>query len=399
MKKFVWLTMMVFYSSLVFTQNQQMDNLETEMSYLPEFENQFGQFDYENTLSILDNAVIFNPNSAKALVLRGNFKKLVGMDKEAELDFEAAKLLNPYSVYLYGFLGGNGLLDILSIEPQKGMDNLDFQQKLNYYYQEIDRILLVETITDLEVKMLKTGLEQLELNNIEQATEAIDRSLVTFSESAFANDLKGLLHLEKKEYQLARGYFEKALELNPKFAISWYNLGLIELRDNNYGTANKHFNQAIELQENLTKAYFERAFVKKVTGDYLGAIADYDKIIALHGEMYLEAFLNRGLTKKIIGDYSGALMDLDQIILEYPNNADLVKNRGNLNLLFNLDEVAIDDYSTAIILNPNYAEAYFNRAIAYLKVYNRTCGCQDLKKSKELGFEKAADLQLYFCNN
>ena len=50
---------------------------------------------------------------------------------------------------------------------------------------------------------------------------------------------------------------------------------------------------------------------------------------------------------------------------------------------------AIDDYTKAISLNPDIAEVYFNRGLAYLKLGNKQQAVADLSKAGELGLYDA----------
>ena len=49
---------------------------------------------------------------------------------------------------------------------------------------------------------------------------------------------------------------------------------------------------------------------------------------------------------------------------------------------------AIAEYNKAIELNPEYADAYNNRGLAYLDLAQFDHGCQDLQKACELGLCK-----------
>ncbi len=53
---------------------------------------------------------------------------------------------------------------------------------------------------------------------------------------------------------------------------------------------------------------------------------------------------------------------------------------------------ALDDFSKAIEINPQYAEAYFNRAMMYGQQGKITLSCADLQKAKELGLKQAASM-------
>jgi len=59
-------------------------------------------------------------------------------------------------------------------------------------------------------------------------------------------------------------------------------------------------------------------------------------------------------------------------------------------------EEAIDDYTSAIKINPDYAKAYANRGIS--KYLTGLDGCSDLKKAEELGGGVNPDAMKEICN-
>ena len=412
--KNILLLFSLFLSLPIFSQTRRMVSPEagrtyntqiqssTELPMLQAADRQFRAFAYENTYFALENAVAQNPNSPEALLSRARFKKVVGMETEAILDYQLAKRLNPYAANLYGYYGSSGLLEILTVEPERSILSLTNFQKLNYYYEVLNEKAPLGGNTSeeeayQELESLTSVIQDIEENYLLSALSQLESLLETYPESAIVHDLRGVVLTKQNHLAKARAAFLKALELDPQFAIAWYNLGQIERSMGHYEQAKVHLDKAIELQANLTKAYFERALVLKAMGDPQSALSDYDAVIDLKGADYPEAFLNRGLTKKILGDYNGALADLNQAISAYPNNAELWKNRGNLYLLFGLPLKAIDDYTEAIQLDNNYAEAYYNRALAHLQGYDKISGCADLETSLSLGYEKAQEIQTYFC--
>jgi len=103
------------------------------------------------------------------------------------------------------------------------------------------------------------------------------------------------------------------------------------------------------------------------------------------------------MAKKKAGVITGAFKDLNKVVMEFPDDAELRKNRGNLLLLYGQREVAIEEYSKAIALDNNYAEAYYNRGLAQFKYYDKVSGCQDIDRSIELGYSRAENIQKAFC--
>jgi hypothetical protein len=55
----------------------------------------------------------------------------------------------------------------------------------------------------------------------------------------------------------------------------------------------------------------------------------------------------------------------------------------------NDDKGAVVDLTKAIEIKPEYAEAYFNRGKAKIRLEQAENGCQDLKKARDLGHIKA----------
>lgn len=399
-----------FFNVTVLGQTRRMDNVEQARTYtsenqaqtvqplLQEAERQFSALDYESTLFVLDNAVALNPYSTEALTFRAKLKRLVGLQREAEQDLKLVNSINPYAADLYGYNGNRGLLSILAIKPEQGVQGLNNFQRLNYYYETLDQKMDIDELRASEIDHIELVLEAIETNNLDQALDRIDKVLEQFPESAIAFDLKGLILKKQSRLEDAVEAFSKATALEPDFAIAWYNLGQIERSLQNFDKSKVYLNKAIELQSDLTKAYFERAVLHKQMGEQQAALNDYNTIIELKGRTYMEAFLNRGLTKKMLGDFTGALEDLKEVIDEFPDNADLRKNKGNLYLLFGMPRNAIDDYTKAIQLNDSYAEAYYNRAVAFLIIHDKMSACADLEKSMALGSEIAEKLSAYFCS-
>jgi tetratricopeptide (TPR) repeat protein len=73
-------------------------------------------------------------------------------------------------------------------------------------------------------------------------------------------------------------------------------------------------------------------------------------------------------------------------------------NRANVKLSIKKFHRAIDDYSMAIKLQPNLAEAYYNRALTLLYLDEIKLACKDLSKAGELGITEAYNVIKRYCN-
>ncbi len=409
MRKLIIIVAIMLYNAFLFAQTRRMNHAVTGMTYTTEQQNQgvlplliqadrqFRLSDIEGTFLTLESAVAQNQYAPEALVKRATFKRIIGMETEAEADIILATSLNPLAPSLFGYHGGGGLLKVLSIEPEEAIQELDNMQRLEYY-----RELLNEKISgDAELKYMLANVEliteYMEGGQLGEANAMVELLINEFPASAIAHDLKGLVLRKQGDLEAAAEAVSEAVVLAPDFAVAWYNFSLIEKEQGNYEQAKIYLDRAIGLENDLVKAYFDRALILKKMGAPKQAIDDYTKVIDLGEMFYTQAFLNRGLTKKMAGDYTGALNDLNQALIEFPDNAELLKNRGNLQLLFGMPYKAIDDYTEAIALKDNYVEAYYNRAMAHFLLYNKISGCYDLSKSMGLGYGPAMEVSQYFC--
>ncbi|MCX6258171.1 MAG: tetratricopeptide repeat protein [Bacteroidia bacterium] len=135
------------------------------------------------------------------------------------------------------------------------------------------------------------------------------------------------------------------------------------------------WNDVISKNDKVTIAWINRGNIKFASGNYQGAITDYDQSIMLKNDQS-EAWLNRGTSRKELGDLKGALKDYDMAIRLNPDFDKSFYNRGGVKMDMNDFEGAIADYNEAILLNPNYAEAYSNRGNAKVNLANSTTSTQ-----------------------
>jgi len=102
--------------------------------------------------------------------------------------------------------------------------------------------------------------------------------------------------------------FDRAIELDPKNAVAYYNRGHAKWVKKDAAGALADCNRAIELDPKYAEAYFERGTLKGRTKDIDGAIADLTRAIESKPN-YTLAYYNRGIAKKAKGDKAGADAD------------------------------------------------------------------------------------------
>jgi tetratricopeptide (TPR) repeat protein len=103
-----------------------------------------------------------------------------------------------------------------------------------------------------------------------------------------------------------------------------------------------------------------------------------------------------------LNDIQGALADYNQAILINPKYSKAYYNRANLKTnKLNDIQGALADYNQAILINPKFSEAYYNRAILKKnKLNDKPGGIPDFRQAAKLFRERGntQNLQLAIEN-
>ncbi|ROL56058.1 tetratricopeptide repeat protein [Bacteroidetes/Chlorobi group bacterium Naka2016] len=83
--------------------------------------------------------------------------------------------------------------------------------------------------------------------------------------------------------------------------------------------------------------------------------------------------------------------------LSFAQTAEEYFLRGNAKVEKGDFRAAIEDYTKAIQINPNYAWAYINRGIAKFNLWDKFGACSDWSKAGELGLKDAYDYIRMYC--
>jgi Tfp pilus assembly protein PilF len=159
--------------------------------------------------------------------------------------------------------------------------------------------------------------------------------------------------------------FSQAIRIDPRYSYAYFLRAYTYQQLDNPQGALADYDRAIALNPNSPAAHNNRGSLKyDKLNDVRGALADYDRAIALNPNTDSGYYYNRGnLKDDKLNDVQGALADYDRAIKINPNFAEAYGNRGNLKAdRLNDSQGALADYDRAIELNPNFAIAYNSRA-------------------------------------
>ncbi len=133
-------------------------------------------------------------------------------------------------------------------------------------------------------------------------------------------------------------------------------------------------------------------------GDLNGSKTDYDKTLFLQDD-FADAFLNRGVTNKMLGEYGLALSDFKTAVMLNPENPKMHNALGNIRVMFGDYNSAVRDFDKAIQLDVNFSSAFHNRGLAKILLHKTDEGCEDLQTALRMGYDKASELIAGFCED
>src|SRR5215472_11535018 len=90
---------------------------------------------------------------------------------------------------------------------------------------------------------------------------------------------RGVAKWRKGDLDGAIADYNRAVELDPKYAAAYYNRGVAKRHKGDLDGAIADYNRAVELNPKDTAAYYNRGVAKQTRGDLDGAFADYNRTL------------------------------------------------------------------------------------------------------------------------
>jgi tetratricopeptide (TPR) repeat protein len=110
-----------------------------------------------------------------------------------------------------------------------------------------------------------------------------------------------------------------------------------------------------------------------------------------------EIWYNRGLACYYLDDLEMALLDFTQALVLRPADTTTLSQRGITHARLGDTARAFADLNELLRINPNSALGHYNKAIVYLQVDRPVQACALLRKAEALGYGQAASVFSRFC--
>jgi tetratricopeptide (TPR) repeat protein len=121
--------------------------------------------------------------------------------------------------------------------------------------------------------------------------------------------------------------------------------------------ARQDFDKALVLDAENASYYYERAFTWADTGNYAEALSDMNKAMSLDKETKVPYLVARAEFYNQLGQFTKALADCEQIMLKSRDQAIVYYQRGVARFGLKNYSEAITDFTRAIQLEPDFADA------------------------------------------
>jgi tetratricopeptide (TPR) repeat protein len=246
----------------------------------------------------------------------------------------------------------------------------------------------------------KLSLMYYYLDNLDSSIIYCDLTLKKIPNDTTALYYRGHCYLDKENYQNALDDFNLCFEkTNKRNSNASYNIGKCYFGLRNVDKAIEFYKTTLTLEPNDKYSFYELGYcyASLSTPDKDNALKYYNKAIE-QDKNYYDAFFNRGLLyatqfknlKKGHADLERSIEIRPRNKLSYYYNGILYRDEEDL-------EKAKEMFNKVIELYPNYAEAYFDRAITWYKIGILNMVCKDLDKAESLGYTKATETKKQVC--
>jgi len=280
-------------------------------------------------------------------------------------------------------------------------DALQLLQQKNYVSAlDICNEMLAESANNPSALGVRSQIHTA-IGKFDLALEDANKALSIDNKSDRAHFAKGeALFYGSKDYKQALQQYEIAIKENNRM-IEAYSGKARALRSlQNFKEAMKVTDDALNMFPNDTELYYIRGSLNFQRGLYKSAVDDYDKALFFNAEWNTyEIYLNRGFAYEALKNLNMAIQDFTKAVTLNPNNAGGYVARANT--LYNMAKYqeAAEDYKKAEILSPDNSVITYNIGMSYYKIEDKALACRYFQKSCQDGNSNACRMVVVNCSD
>ena len=250
----------------------------------------------------------------------------------------------------------------------------DYERAAQHYTREIEK-----QSAHLINQYLARASCYLLMAQKERAIADIERALKMQPNHAFAIQLRGEVHALEKNYDAALELFARAQNINPHWAIPYFDRASILLDRSEFQPALEELNKAISLQGRMPLFYLVRSLAHFRLGNLESARKDQDLAVQFSPtDTLVMADINLMLYEN---NLDWAQDFYARILSKNPRDVLALHGRADACRVNNEHELAVGYYTRAIEINPREARLYLGRGKSYLQINEPEKAKADFEKA------------------
>lgn len=267
-------------------------------------------------------------------------------------------------------------------------DKINFMFKHSPYYLLFTVFHLIITVNGVNAQFNKAyffykGEELISKGEYAEAIPMLNTLLNVDSTIHEAWFLRGVARYYQGDMIGAQKDFHRCLKVNPLFSQAYQYNAMVFEQMGQTDQAIENIKKAIELRPNSAQYLFTYGVILFQQERYADALSAFNQVIRID-ERIPDAWLNRGATKLMLTDSTGALNDYTTAINLNPFSANPYVRRGSLYAQQKKYPLAINDLNMAISIDSLLPQAYFTRALIHYYQKQLNQSLIDLNKVLQL---------------
>jgi tetratricopeptide (TPR) repeat protein len=326
--------------------------------------------DLEHATDKFRHAIQLRPESSEAQTLLGTVLQKRGDTDGASAAYRKALQLNPADVVAR--TGLDALTNASGVDDPKRVE--EFERYIREEkYKEVEPLLATYVLERPKSSWgwYALGYALFAQQKVGESIQALAKSLELDVKNSEAHKILGRNLMIIGRFDAAQTEFEQGLRYKPDSAEIHYNLGKLFSIQDNWEPARKEFEAALRIDPSYLEALDALGFAQEALGNDSGAVASYEKAIALNEKRqgrFASAHVNLSAYYNRTGDSAKAL--------EYARKA-LEIDPGSDRAWFQIAKAderqgrlddAVDSMNRAISFNPRASSYYYVLAGLYRRL-------------------------------
>ena len=221
-------------------------------------------------------------------------------------------------------------------------------------------------------------------NRFQDALNEVDRFLQQSSLQDTVRVFKGKIYMAQENYTLARGEFQKALEINPDNDQPYILLGQLHLKENNLEEAIREMDRLIAKDSRSARAFLLKAYYLELNDNLTGAVDSYRKTLELSPENPIAANNLAWIYCKENRNLGEALSLAAMARKQDPNNPNYADTLGWAYYKMANYTLAVNQLLFSVNNGQPEAENYYRLGMAYYRKGDSMLAKQTLRKAVDL---------------